>query len=74
MQVKCEEALTQLRNFYEIEKEKLEARLQEEREKGSRRMHHYQDELESRMREEMSEKEEEIACLHNEMRELESRH
>lgn len=37
-------------------------------------MHHYQDELESRMREEQTEKEEEIELLQNEIRELESRH
>lgn len=33
MQVKSEEALAQLKNFYEIEKERLENRLIEEKEK-----------------------------------------
>lgn len=41
MQDKSEESLAQLRNFYEIEKEKLEQRIAEERDKGTRRMHHY---------------------------------
>jgi len=30
-----------LRAFYEVEKEKLELRINEEREKGSKRMHIY---------------------------------
>ena len=63
-----------MRNFYEIEKEKMEQRLLEEREKGNRRMHHYQEELEVRMREDLQEKEEEIECLQNELRECENRH
>jgi hypothetical protein len=45
--------MTQLRNFYEIEKEKMEQRLAEEREKGTRRMHQYQEELEVRMRDDL---------------------
>ena len=36
-------------------------------------MHHYQEELELRMREDMQEKEEEIECLQNELRECEQR-
>lgn len=33
MQAKSEEALSQLKNFYELEKERLEGRLAEERER-----------------------------------------
>jgi hypothetical protein len=74
MQERSEEALVQLRTFYETEKEKLELRIQEEREKGTRRMANYQEELEIRMREDMSEKEEEVECLHNELTDSEARH
>ena len=38
MQEQSEEALSHLRSFYEIEKEKLEQRISEEREKGGRRI------------------------------------
>jgi hypothetical protein len=38
IQERSEESLAQLRNFYEIEKEKLEQRIQEERDKNTRRM------------------------------------
>jgi hypothetical protein len=41
MQEKSEEALSQLRSFYEIEKEKLEQRINEERDKGCRRLQLY---------------------------------
>jgi hypothetical protein len=74
MQERSEESLAQLRNFYEIEKEKLEQRIMEERDKNTRRMAHYQEELEIRMRDDIQEKEEEIECLQNELRESEARH
>ena len=74
MQERSEEALTQLRNFYEIEKEKLEQRIMEERDKNSRRIQNFQEELEMKMREELQEKEEEMECLQNELRESEARH
>ena len=37
IQIKCDEQLQQLRNFYDIEKDKLERRLQDEKEKAQRR-------------------------------------
>lgn len=37
-------------------------------------MHNYQEEQEIRMREELAEKEEEIECLQNELREWDARH
>ena len=63
MQEKSEEALAQLRNFYEIEKEKLEQRIAEEKDKNSRKLANIQEDLEMRMREDMAEKDEEIECL-----------
>jgi len=63
MQERSEESLAQLRNFYEIEKEKLEQRIMEERDKNTRRLQNYQEELELRMRDDIQEKEEEIECL-----------
>lgn len=74
MQERSEESLAHLRNFYEIEKEKLEQRITEERDKNTRRLANYQEELEIRMRDDISEKEEEIECLQNELRESEQRH
>ena len=74
MQEKSEEALAQLRNFYEMEKEKLELRINEEKEKGNRRMHNFQEEFEIRMRDEMQDKDEELECLQNELHENEQRH
>lgn len=74
MQERSEEALAQLKNFYEIEKETLEQRIGEERDKNTRRLQHYQEELELRMRDDIQEKEEEIECLQNELRESEQRH
>ena len=38
LQLKSEESLAQLKNFYEIEKERLETRLCEERERASRKL------------------------------------
>ena len=74
MQEKSEEALAQLRNFYEIEKEKLEQRILEEKDKNSRKLANIQEDLELRMREEMGEKDDEIECLQGELRESEQRH
>jgi hypothetical protein len=37
-------------------------------------MANYQEDLELRMREDMSEKEEEVECLHNELTDSEARH
>ena len=74
MQERSEEALAQLKNFYEIEKENLEQRIAEERDRSTRRINHFQEELETRIREEVSEKEEEIEILGNELRGSEQNH
>lgn len=41
MQERSEEALAQLKNFYEIEKENLEQRIAEERDRSTRRINHF---------------------------------
>lgn len=71
MQVKSEEALAQLKNFYEIEKERLETRLQEEREKREKGQEGILEEYEERLREQASNYEEEIDMLKEDLRELE---
>ena len=68
LQEKSEQALAQLKNFYEIEKENLEQRVGEERDRSTRRINQFQEELETRIREEVAEKEEEIEVLQNELR------
>ena len=73
-QSRSESALAQLKEFYEREKEKLECRIADERDRNLKRMQVAQEELEERMREEAIEKEEEIECLQNELREAEQRH
>lgn len=73
-QLRSEEALAQLRECYEREKEKLEGRIAEERDRNTRRMANAQEELEGRMLQEAAEREEEIECLQGELREAEQRH
>jgi len=46
-----------------MEKEKLELRVSEEKEKGTKRMQQLQEDLELRGKEEMQDKDEEIECL-----------
>lgn len=49
----------------------MEHRLNEERDRNSHRVSKMQEEFENKMREEMADKEEEIECLQNEIRESE---
>ncbi len=72
--MRSEQALAQLRDFYEGEKEKLEMRVAEERERNVKRVKSAQEELEERMRSEALERDEEIECLQAELREAENRH
>lgn len=60
--------------FYEHEKEKLELRIAEERDRNSKRIASAHEEIEQRLREELNERDEEIECLQNEIRETEQRH
>jgi len=52
----------------------MEGRLLEERDRMTKRMASIQEELEQRMRDEALERDEEIECLQNELREAEQRH
>ena len=63
--------MAQLKNFYEIEKEKLETRLREERDKAQRKINQYQEEFEFKMRDEFAEKDDEIEMLRENLNELE---
>ena len=50
--MKSEESLAQLKNFYEIEKERLEHRLAEEKERATKKINAQQEEFEQRIRDE----------------------
>ncbi len=52
----------------------MECRIADERDRNLKRMQVAQEELEERMRDEAIEKEEEIECIQNELREAEQRH
>ena len=60
-----------LRNFYEIEKEKLEHRLIEEKDKNQQRINILTEDYEQKLRDELQDRDEEIECLQNELRENE---
>ena len=71
MQMRSEEAIQQLRTFYEAEKERLERRVLEEKEKSDKRYNLMVEEYEERIREEQNNLEEEIENLKDELREHE---
>ena len=71
MQMRSEEAIQQLRTFYEAEKERLERRVFEEKEKSDKRYNLMVEEYEERIREEQNNLEEEIENLKDELREHE---
>ncbi len=52
VQTKSEEQLAQLKNFYELEKERLERRLQEEKERAQKRYNHMLEDYEQKLKEE----------------------
>ena len=66
-----EEQLAQMKNFYEMETEKREQRINEEKDRSNRRIVSQQEELESRIREETREKDLEIEVLQGNLRDLE---
>lgn len=74
MQSKSEESLAQLKNFYEIEKERLENRLAEEKDRALKKQTQLQEEFDSRLRDEQTQHEEDIEMLQEELRENERRH
>ena len=66
--------MSQLKTFYEMEKEKLEQRLRDERDKAENKINEYQEEFEVKMREECREKDEEMEMLRDSLSDLEQRH
>ena len=71
LQCKSEESLTQLKNFYEIEKERIEHRLVDERDKSIKNYNAIVEEYESRLREEQLSYEDEIENLKEELNQCE---
>ena len=58
IQAKSEEALAQLKNFYEVERERLEHRVLEERDKNDTRVKALEEDYETKLKE--------ITCMHEE--------
>eukprot|EP01022_Parablepharisma_sp_SALTPOND_P029008 TRINITY_DN722_c0_g1_i1.p1 TRINITY_DN722_c0_g1~~TRINITY_DN722_c0_g1_i1.p1 ORF type:complete len:1467 (-),score=323.46 TRINITY_DN722_c0_g1_i1:3360-7760(-) len=69
VQRRSEESLAQLRNFYEMEKDRLEARIMEEKEKAQRICAQQVEECEMRLKDEQQQRAEEIEALQNELAE-----
>ncbi|CAD8065990.1 unnamed protein product [Paramecium primaurelia] len=67
-QAKAEESLTQLKNFYEIERERLERRICEEKEKSDKKFQAAQEEFYHKLRETEQNYEEEIETLKDDLR------
>jgi hypothetical protein len=65
LQHRSEEQIRSLKQVYELEKQALEQRLQEEKSKGSKMLKNFEEELTSKNRNEQAEKEEEIEELHH---------
>ncbi|CDW82778.1 guanylate-binding n-terminal domain containing protein [Stylonychia lemnae] len=74
LQEQSEKEIMSLRNFYEMEKEKLELRLNEEKDKNQHRISILTEEFEQKLRDELQDREEEIECLQTELRESEQIH
>ena len=60
-----------MKNFYDLEKEKLEKRILEEKERSNRRMGTAQDEFKSKLQEEIREKDHQIDILQNQLIDIE---
>jgi hypothetical protein len=71
LQNRTEEQLTQMKEFYDLEKEKLEKRISEEKERSNRRMGSVQDEFKAKLQDEVREKDHSIECLQNQLLDLE---
>lgn len=74
MQSKSEEALAQLKNFYEIEKERLEHRLAEDKERFQKKINNMTEEFDQRIRDEQNQHEEDLEMLQEELREKDMRY
>ena len=70
VQGRSEEQLAQMKNFYEIEKEKVELRVNEEKERANKRLKQAQDDMEGRYVEGSREKDLEIEVLQTQLREV----
>ena len=70
VQGRSEEQLAQMKNFYEIEKEKVELRVNEEKERANKRLKQAQDDMEGRFVEGSREKDIEIEVLQTQLREV----
>ena len=71
IQSKSEESLNQLKNFYEIERERLEKRLMEEKNRYEKKAMQTSEEYETRLKEEQTNYEDEIEGLKEDLREQE---
>jgi len=69
--IKNDENLAQLRNFYEIEKERLERRITEEKDRAEKKLNNLVEEYEGRIREDQNLHEEELDNIKEELREVE---
>lgn len=63
MQQRSEEQIRSLKQVYELEKQALEQRLQEEKAKGQKMLKNFEEELMNKNRNEQAEKDEEIEEL-----------
>ena len=68
-----EDALEQLRSVYEIEKERLQTRILEEKEKNGRICAQQLEDHETKLKEEQQQRAEEVQALHNDLEECELR-
>ena len=73
LQKRSEESLAQLRNFYEMEKERLEGRIAEEKDKAQRACAQQIEECEARLKEEQQQRAEETEALQNDLAECAAR-
>jgi hypothetical protein len=71
IQLKSEENLSLIKNFYEIEKDRLERRISDEKEKYEKRIANLSEEYEVKLKEEQNLQEEELENLRDELREAE---
>ncbi len=72
MQKRSEDSLAQLRNFYELEKEKLEQRIVDEKEKARTIYAQQIEECEQKLKDEQQQRAEEVEVLQNDLAECEA--
>jgi hypothetical protein len=67
MHRQSEDQLSQLKSFYEAEKQRLEQRYADEKERGGRRLMQMQEEHETKLREEATNHEDDVEMLQAEL-------